>query len=174
MAILILQDHSTFFDRMLEQAINHQLGHPLSITAIESIRRRTLVTKYRGQLRTLGMLRDMVETAAPGAESQALSRAIASVVEADIEGWFCIADNDGREWLENHHVGPVLRWGGGVWWGRLKGIAIDTEVKWHDDFKPPSRKRAGSGQRKAETTGLQSPSGGPSSGLRRPDVPPLN
>lgn len=170
MTILILQDHTQFIGRMLAQAANHTHGHPLNITALEAIRRKMLVAKYRGELRTLGGLQDLANLAAPGAETEAIARAMALAVEADVEGWYCIADNEGVAWLENNHSGPVLRWGGGVWWGKLKGIQIAAEVKRHDDYKQPTRKRSRPGQREVETGAPEWPAGTGSSGLRRADV----
>ena len=172
MAITILQDHTDFITRMLNMAIDHDLGMPLNIRVLEEIRRKTLVTKLRGKLLTMGQLQELASTASKGAESEAIGRAAALAVEGDYEGWYCIADDEGKQWLLENPVGPLITWNGGVWWGRLKGIEIQTEVVTHVSFKP--RKRERSGQRAAEQDQqARGYAGAESSGLRRPNVQPL-
>lgn len=169
MTITILQDHTDFFERMLAMAMDHNHGLPLSVNVLNEIRTRSIVCRFRGKLLALGELRDQVATAR-GAERDAIARSMAAGVEGELLGWFCVADDDGVKWLERHHVGPVLRWNGAVWWGRLKDIPIDTEVVTHDSFK--ARKRRRPGRRPAEEgqpadgyVGERRP------GLRRPHMP---
>lgn len=173
MAITILQDHTDFITRMLNMAIDHDLGLPLNIRVLDEIRRKSTVTKYRGKLVTVGQLQLLANTAAKGAESEAIGRAAALAVEGDYEGWYCIADDDGLQWLRDNPVGPLLSWNGGFWWGRLKGVEIQTEVVTHVSFKP--RKRDRSGQRTAQQDGQAGQSArAESPGLHRPDVQALD
>lgn len=172
MAITILQDHTDFIARMLAMAMNHDLAMPLNIRVLEEIRKKSLVCKYRSKLLTLGQLQELANTAARGAESEAIGRAAALAVEGDYEGWYCIADDEGKQWLLDNPVGPLITWNGGVWWGRLKDIEIQTEVVTHVSFK--LRKRERSGQRAAEQDQqARGYTGAESSGLRRPNVQPL-
>lgn len=172
MAITLLQDHTDFIERMLAMAMNHDLAMPLNIRVLEEIRRKLLVTKLRGKLVTGGQLQELADTAARGAESEAIGRAAALSVEGEVEGWYCVQDDEGVQWLLKNPVGPVLRWNGAVWWGRLKGIELNTEVVTHDSFKP--RKRERPGPRKAEPADQGRGFGGESKGLRRPDVHALD
>ena len=172
MAITILQDHTDFIARMLNMAIDHELAMPLNIRVLEEIRRKSLVTKFRGQLVTVGQLQELVKTAAKGAESEAIGRAAALAVEGEYEGWYCIADDEGLQWLRDNPVGPLLTWNGGAWWGRLKGIEIKTEVVTHVSYKP--RKRERSGKRAAQQDGQTGRHAETESyGLRRPNVQAL-
>ena len=171
MAITLLQDHTDFIGRMLAMAMNHDLAMPLNIRVLEEIRRKSLVTKHRSKLVTMGQLQELANVAARGAESESIGRAQALAVEGDYDGWYCVQDDEGVQWLLENPVGPVLRWNGGVWWGRLKGIEIQTEVVTHDSFKP--RKRDRSSPRQAEEDQSSRGYGNESSGLRRPDVRPL-
>lgn len=168
MTITILQDHTDFFERMLAMAMEHNHGLPLTVSVLNSIRSRSIVCRFRGQARALGDLRDLANTAR-GAERDAIARSMAAGVEGEMLGWFCVADDEGVDWLERHHVGPVLRWNGAVWWGRLKDIPIDTEVVNHDAFKARKRRRPGrrpakEGQPAGGYVGESRP------GLRRPDM----
>lgn len=172
MAITILQDHTDFITRMLNMAIDHDLAMPLNIRVLEEIRRKSLVTKLRGKLMTVGQLQELSKTAAQGAESEAIGLAAATAVEGDYEGWYCIADDEGLQWLRENPVGPLITWNGGAWWGRLKGIEIKTEVVTHVSYKP--RKRERSGQRSAQQDGQAGRHAeGERYGLRRPNVQPL-
>ena len=170
MKILILQDHTEFFSRMLEASIDHHIGLPLSVPAIDAIRTARIVCRVRKELKTLGEVQEMLKQAAPGAESNLLERAIAAGVEGDVEGWYCVAEDEGFEWLTQNHAGPVLRWNGGAWWGRLKGIKINAEIITHESFK---QRRRRSGARKDAAPAASRPMGPVSTGFRRPDVRPI-
>src|SRR5690606_33080393 len=119
---------------------DHHIGLPLTVPVLDAIRRKLIVCKVRGELKTLSEVEELRSKAAPGAETALLERAIAAGVEGTVEGWYCVADDEGAEWLTSNHTGPVLRWNGAVWWGRLKGITITAEVVTHDSFKPRRRK----------------------------------
>lgn len=173
MTITILQDHTDFFDRMLAMALNDNHGQPLSTSVLDRIRQKSIVGKYRGKAYTLGELREMADKLPEGSDRRSIARVMAASVEDQIE-WFCIADDEGVEWLEKHHAGPVLRWNGAVWWGRLKSIEIDTEVVTHEAFTP-RRKRRKPGSRPAKeggTGGRPMVPGG--AGVRHAYVPPAD
>lgn len=170
MQILILQDHTEFFERMLEAAMDHQIGIPLSVPALDGIRRACIVCRVRKEMKTLGEVNELLLHAAPGAETALLERAAAAGVEGEIEGWYCVAEDEGFEWLTQNHTGPVLRWNGAAWWGRLKGIQINAEILTHEAYKP---RRSRPGARKNAPAAAAGPVGQIGQSLRRPDVRPL-
>lgn len=171
MPITVLQDHTDFFERVLLVSFDHAHGLPLGTNTLEHIRTRSIVCRYRGAVYPLAVLREMAQTASPGAEREAIARAMAAGVEGEIEGWYCVADDDGAKWLESHHVGPLLRWNGAFWWGRLKDIQIDTEVVTHDAFtRRKKRRQPGRGQAKEERARGNGPLAQHGQGLRRPDM----
>lgn len=170
MKILVLQDHTDFFERMLAAALDHHLGLPLSITVIDEIRRKSIVCRFRGQLRTLGEMAELLKLAAPGAETSAIERTMAAGVEGDFEGWYCVAEDEGLQWLLNHHAGPVIRWNGAVWWGRLKGITISAEVVTHESYTARRRKPRARTNAPQGSAGYVDPRG---HGVRRADVQPI-
>lgn len=173
MTITILQDHTDFFERVLAMAMEDNHGLPLSIEVLSRIRTKLIVCRYRGKLHLLEQLRSMATGLPEGAERRAIAKAMAAGVEGEMEGWYCIADNSGVAWLEGNYAGPVLRWNGAVWWGRLKNIEIDTEVVTHEAFKA-RRKRRQPGRGAAEKTGAEGRPVVPgSSGFRRHYVPAI-
>lgn len=139
MAITVLQDHTDFMDRMIQSAYDHTLGIPLSIPLLDMIRVKTMVATYRGKLMTLADLRDLAEGVDP-AEQRRISKLMANAVEAPIEAWYCIAHDEGAQWLQDNHAGPVLAWNGALWWGKLKGLDLTEEIHFHECFKKRSNR----------------------------------
>lgn len=140
--ITVLQDHTEFMDRMIELGYDHPDGAPLSIQLLDSIRAETVADTYQGQVMTLGQLRAQAE--AHPAQARKIGIVMANAVEHEPIRWYCIADDSGAQWLAERHLGPVIRWSNGVWWGHLEGQKIDAEVVFHASFK--SRKRGKSGR----------------------------
>lgn len=166
MKITILQDHTDFMERMILCAYDHHHGLPLSAGALNQIRVKTVVGKHKGRLYTLGALTEAAEQAPP-AEQRKLAKTMAAAVEADMEGWYCVQDDEGAQWLREHYVGPVLDWNGAVWWGKLKGLEIEAEVVFHECFKQRKSGEPGrtAGRQRDEVARVP---GSPS--LFRPDV----
>lgn len=170
MKVTLLQDHTEFMERMIACAYDHNHGLPLSVTALNSIRVKTVVGRYQKKLYTLEHLRELAEWVhTPATERRKLAKIMAAAVEGDIEGWYCIRDDEGADWLRNNYVGPVLDWAGAVWWCKLKNLELDIEVDYDKHFK--QRKRSESGRREAAPASTNNHTRVPSSsGLFRPDV----
>lgn len=172
MKVTVLQDHTDFIERMIFSAIDHEIGAPLNITVLNNIKSKMTVTRYRGELVTTGLVHDMLPTLPRGAEYEAAARALATAVEGKVEAWYCVADDAGVEWLTSHPAGPVIRWNGATWWGKLKGIKLpDLEISFHEAYKPRKNRRP-SGRKAAEDLD-ERPTGTGGPGLRRPDMQAL-
>ncbi len=136
----ILQDHSDFMIHMMAASIDHHMGLPLNITVLERIRSEMIVLRHNGELMTLQKARRDMHTFNK-AEQDRLARAAVTAVEGQVEAWLCIADDEGCQALLDECVGPVLRWNGAAWWGRLKGVKVNTEIQFHEAYKPRKSRR---------------------------------
>lgn len=136
--VTVFQDHTEFISRMIEQAYDHLHGAPLSITLLNAIRKETVAAKYKGDILTLSQLRELAEN--NPAEARDIGIVMANAVEADLEGWYCIADDAGAIWLQDNPHGPVVRWSNAVWWGKIKGQHVPVEVRFDERFKQQRRK----------------------------------
>lgn len=142
--INVLQNHTDFMNRMWQASLESHDALPLSMPAIDQIRRKLILVSYRGEKMQLDAAAELSKTLNPGAEYDQLARAMARAVEGDIEAWYCIAEDDGAAWLGDTFHGPLMRWNGAVWWVKLKGLKLpdDLEICFHEAYrKPKSPKR---------------------------------
>ena len=175
--ITVLQDHSAFMQRMWDCSLESYDALPLGVPAIDAIRRALIVVKFRGRLIQLGEANALADTLNPGAELEALAKAMATAVEGDVEAWYCIADDEGAKALEDCYCGTVLRWNGATWWAKLKGVQVspDLERVFHEAYRKP---RKSPRSRAAHPPSAEAAGGGPAglgspTGIRRGDVRPI-
>ena len=168
----VLQDHTEFMIHMMAAAMDHHQALPLNTTVLERIRTELIVLRHNGELITLQKARRDMHTFNK-AEQDRIARAAATAVEGQVEAWLCMADDEGFEALIDECVGPVLRWNGAAWWGRIKGVKVNTEIQFHEAFKPRKNRRPRKGADRQDDQQYR-PMGGGGSLLRGASVQPLD
>lgn len=134
--ITVLQDHTAFMQRMYQCALADLESLPLSLEVVQAIQVKTMGVKKGRQWVTLGSLAETARL--PGKNSRAIAIAMAEAVEGEVEAWYCIAPDEGMEWIKANHVGPLVHWGQGWWWGKLRGVHIEAEIRFYMPTKQAS------------------------------------
>lgn len=154
--VTVLQDHTAFMSRIWECSLEYTDSLPLGYDLLLQLRALMTVVKFRGKIYQLAAAKALADTLHPGAEVEQLAIAVAKAVEGEIEGWFCIADDEGALHLETIYCGPVIRWNGATWWMKLKGVEIpeDLEIEFHEAYRKPRKpRRKPAGLAREETEG---------------------
>ena len=125
--VTVLQDHTKFMQRIYESAQADFEGRPLSVAVLEAVRLKMLGVAQGGQWVPLAALQRAAEGRTKEARKAALL--MAEAVEGVVEAWYCIYPDDGLQWLQSNAVGPVIHWGDGWWWGKIKGVHIEASIK---------------------------------------------